>query len=72
MDQVLRIAEFILSSFLHIWPYLLITIPISVAVNVSGASRFITKAFSNNPLVAIFLATIVGAFSPSARAELSP
>lgn len=72
MDQVLRIAEFILSSFLHIWPYLLITIPISVAVNVSGASRFITKAFSKNPLVAIFLATIVGAFSPFCSCGVIP
>ena len=72
MEQVLRIAEFILSSFLHIWPYLLITIPVSVIVNVSGASRFISKALSKNPLLSIFLATVVGAFSPFCSCGIIP
>lgn len=72
MEQVLRIAEFILSSFLHIWPYLLITIPVSVIVNVSGASKFISKALSKNPLLSIFLATVVGAFSPFCSCGVIP
>jgi hypothetical protein len=51
-------------AFLHIWPYLLVTIPLAVAVNMSGASKYIKRAFDARPITAILLATIVGAFSP--------
>jgi len=64
MEQIIRIAEFILKSFLYIWPYLLVTIPLTVVVNLLGASRHITGAFGKNPLLSVFLATVVGAFSP--------
>jgi len=71
-DQILFIGEFILDSFLHIWPYLLITIPIAVAVNMSGASRYINRAFVARPFAAILLATAVGAFSPFCSCGVIP
>jgi len=72
MDQILKIAEFILKSFIHIWPYLLVTIPLAVAINLSGASKYINKALSKKPMVSILLATIVGAFSPFCSCGVIP
>ncbi len=72
MDQILKIADFILKSFIHIWPYLLVTIPLAVVINLSGASKYINKALSKKPLVSIFLATVVGAFSPFCSCGVIP
>jgi uncharacterized protein len=72
MEQILKIADFILDSFIHIWPYLLITIPLAVVVQISGAAKFINKAFSKNPMVSVLLATIVGAFSPFCSCGVIP
>jgi uncharacterized membrane protein YraQ (UPF0718 family) len=71
-DQILEIANFIAGAFLHVWPYLLITIPLSVLVRMSGASRYISRAFQAQPVVAIFLATAVGAFSPFCSCGVIP
>ena len=53
-----RIIEFIINSFAHIWPYLLVSIPLAVGVKMSGASRHIKRAFEGRPAVAILLARI--------------
>jgi hypothetical protein len=66
------IANFIIDAFVHIWPYLLVTIPLAVAVRMSGASRYINDAFKARPMVAIFLATFVGAFSPFCSCGVIP
>jgi uncharacterized membrane protein YraQ (UPF0718 family) len=57
---------------LHVWPYLLLTIPLAVAVQMSGASRYIKRAFRGRPLVAVLLATAVGAFSPFCSCGVIP
>ncbi len=72
MEQITKIVEFILNSFLHILPYLLITIPLAVIVNLSGISAYISRAFSKKPLVSILLATVVGAFSPFCSCGVIP
>src|SRR4030042_4301621 len=72
MEQILKISEFIIKSFIHIWPYLLITIPMAVVVNLSGASTYINKALNRNPLVSIILATAVGAISPFCSCSVIP
>lgn len=72
MDELTRIAEFIIKSFIHIWPYLLITIPLAVAVNISGISDNISGVFRKNPVTSVFLATIVGAFSPFCSCGVIP
>lgn len=59
-------------SLVHIWPYLLLTIPLAVAVRMSGISDHINKAFSARPVVAIFLAAFVGAFSPFCSCGVIP
>ncbi len=71
-NQIIEIADFMVKAFLHIWPYLVITIPIAVAVNMSGASKYIKQAFDAGPITAIFLATLVGAFSPFCSCGVIP
>ncbi|MCP4141587.1 MAG: hypothetical protein GY755_15120 [Chloroflexi bacterium] len=72
LDQIIEILDYVVESFIHIWPYLLVTIPIAVAVNMSGASKYISKAFSSRPIVSILLATFVGAFSPFCSCGVIP
>ena len=71
-NQLAAIFQFVVEQFATSWPYLLITIPLAVAVKLSGASRFINRALSAQPLVAIVLATIVGAFSPFCSCSVIP
>ena len=71
-NEILRIGTFIVESFLHIWPYLVVTIPLAVAVQMSGASKYIKRVFQAKPLAAIVLATVVGAFSPFCSCGVIP
>ncbi len=70
--EILKIIDFMGNAFLHIWPYLLMTILLAVAVNMSGASRYIKRAFDAGPVAAILLATAVGAFSPFCSCGVIP
>ena len=71
-NEILKIIGFMGDAFLHIWPYLLVTIPLAVAVNMSGASKYIKRAFDAGPVTAILLATVVGAFSPFCSCGVIP
>jgi hypothetical protein len=71
-EQITTIVDFVANSFLHVWPYLLITIPLAVAVRMSGASKHINRAFQARPIIAILLATAVGAFSPFCSCGVIP
>lgn len=71
-EEIFKIVNFIVDNFLNIWPYLLVTIPLAVAVQMSGASKYINRAFQARPLIAIFLATAVGAFSPFCSCTVIP
>jgi len=71
-DQLTAIGNVVVTAFVHIWPYLLITIPLAVAVRMSGASRYINSAFKARPMLAIVLATAVGAFSPFCSCGVIP
>lgn len=71
-ENLTAIAEFVFDSFVRIWPYLLITIPLAVAINLSGAAKYINRALTAKPLLAIFLATVVGAFSPFCSCGVIP
>ena len=72
LDHISKISEFIIGSFFHIWPYLLVTVPLAVAVQMTGASKYIKRAFQARPLIAILLATGVGAFSPFCSCGVIP
>jgi uncharacterized membrane protein YraQ (UPF0718 family) len=70
--SILKISQFIAESFLHIWPYVAVTIPLAVAVQMSGASKYIKRAFEARPLTAVMLATVLGAFSPFCSCGVIP
>ncbi|MFO7664084.1 MAG: permease [Chloroflexota bacterium] len=72
MEPIFQIIELMWQSFLRIWPYMVITIPLAVIINLSGASRHIKRAFQAQPLVAILLATVIGAFSPFCSCGVIP
>lgn len=72
MKHIYEIAAFVFNSFLHIWPYLLITIPLAVMVKVTGAAKHINKVLKMRPMLAIILATLVGAFSPFCSCGVIP
>jgi uncharacterized membrane protein YraQ (UPF0718 family) len=72
MGRITDIAVFILDSFLHIWPYLVLTIPLAVIVKLTNVSTIIKRTLSKNPLVSIFLATVFGAFSPLCSCGVIP
>lgn len=72
MEHIIQIATHVINSFAAIWPYLLITIPLAVAVQVSGMSKHIRNIFSKQPLISILLATVVGAFSPFCSCGVVP
>jgi len=72
INEIAKIGNFMVEAYIHAWPYLLVTIPLAVLVNLSGISRFIEKAFSAKPLLAILLATVVGAFSPFCSCGVIP
>ncbi len=71
-NEIVKIGSFMLNSFLHIWPYLLVTIPLAVAIQMSGASKYVKRAFGAKPFTAIVLATVVGAFSPFCSCGVIP
>lgn len=71
-NEIIKIADFMINAFVHIWPYLVITIPVAVAVNMSGASKHVKRAFDAGPITAILLATLVGAFSPFCSCGVIP
>jgi len=66
------ISEFMIQALIHSWPYLLLTIPLSVIVHVSGFSRYIGSAFRGRPMISILLATAAGAFSPFCSCGVIP
>lgn len=72
MNYLHEIASFVLNSFLHIWPYLVITIPLAVIVQLTGAAKYIKRVLSLRPMLAILLATLVGAFSPFCSCGVIP
>jgi uncharacterized membrane protein YraQ (UPF0718 family) len=72
LEPILKISQFIAEAFLHIWPYVIVTIPLAVAVQMSGASKYIKRAFEARPLTAVVLATVLGAFSPFCSCGVIP
>lgn len=72
LNELTFLIDFVIDNFLAIWPYLLVTIPIAAAVNLLGASKYIKRAFAASPVVAILLATAVGAFSPLCSCTVIP
>lgn len=72
MEQITYILKFILQSFLHVWPYLLVTIPLAVWMNLSDFSKYFKAIMTKSPWLSIFLATLIGAISPFCSCGVIP
>ena len=70
--EALWILDFVGKAFLHILPYLAVSVPLAVILKRSGASRRIEGALRGNPVVAVVLATLVGAVSPFCSCGVVP
>ncbi|HAH23757.1 MAG TPA: hypothetical protein DCL77_08370 [Prolixibacteraceae bacterium] len=72
MEQITFILTFILKSFIHVWPYLLVTIPLAVWVKLSDFSKHFHSIMTRSPWLSILLATAVGAVSPFCSCGVIP
>lgn len=71
-DHLISIIEFMGRAFLHVWPYLVATIPLAVIVRLSGGAGHINRIFRGRPIISILVATVVGAVSPFCSCGVIP
>jgi hypothetical protein len=76
MDAVLNelsaLAAFVGRNFLRVLPFLLITVPLSVAFKHTGMRDRIRSVINRGPVLAVVLATAVGALSPFCSCSVIP
>jgi hypothetical protein len=72
MDELLFIGNFVRSAVLNVWPAFVISILLSVLVRALKLDGAIRRAFQANVVLAILLATVVGAFSPFCSCTVVP
>jgi len=72
MEQISYILNFILKSFIHVWPYLLVTIPLAIWMKLSDFSKYFRVVMTKSPWLSIFLATLIGAISPFCSCGVIP
>lgn len=72
VNESLRIIHFMWQALVHIWPLLLVTIPLAVIIKLLNISDHVHHLFSRNIGVSIFLATLVGAVSPFCSCGIIP
>jgi uncharacterized protein len=72
VQQIAQIWAIILENFSHVWPLLLISIPLAVILRVSGLASRMKGAFSARPIVGILIATAAGAFGPFCSCTVIP
>ncbi len=72
INEVIAILRFVGKAFLHLAPFLVISVPLSVALKRSGASTAIRTKLGANPVVAVLLATLIGAVSPFCSCGVIP
>lgn len=72
IHEILRIGNFVLNALIHIWPLLLVTIPIAVVIKTIGISQKINIILKKNIVLAIVIATLIGAISPFCSCSIIP
>lgn len=72
MDFIYNNLIEILGKLLVLWPYFILTIPFAVLINLTGGAEYLKQITGKNPYIAIFLATIIGAFSPLCSCGVIP
>jgi uncharacterized membrane protein YraQ (UPF0718 family) len=72
LSEASAILLFVAKAFLHILPFLAASIPLAILLKRSGAAERIRSRLSGNPVIAVFLATLVGAVSPFCSCGVVP
>lgn len=72
LNEGSRIGTFMLGALAKAWPFLLVSIPLSVAINMAGVGRHLEKPLRKAPVLAIFFATALGAVSPLCSCSVIP
>lgn len=72
MNSIMNIINFVINNLINIWPVLLITIPISVMIKHFDTDKKIKKIFNKHWLIAVLIATAIGAFAPFCSCSIIP
>jgi uncharacterized membrane protein YraQ (UPF0718 family) len=70
--EMLWILDFVGRAFLHILPFLALSVPLAVLLKRSGAAKRIEGTLRRNPVVSVLLATLIGAVSPFCSCGVVP
>ncbi|MCP4003195.1 MAG: permease [bacterium] len=70
--QLMSSLEFVLTSLLHIAPYLLISVATASALGAAGAEQLIARVFAGRPVHMIAMASVFGALSPFCSCGVIP
>lgn len=70
--ELSRVIQFIIKQLIHIWPLLLLTIPLSVMVKEVGISKKINTLLKKNMTVSIIIATLIGGIAPFCSCSVIP
>jgi len=66
------LISYIFDSFLHIWPFLIISVPAAILLRRSGKVNQMRRVISGSPVTSVLLATMIGAFSPFCSCSVIP
>jgi hypothetical protein len=72
LNEMAKIGSFVLGNFWRTAPFLLVSVPLSVLFKHTGMRDRIRAAIDKGPVVAVALATVVGALSPFCSCSVIP
>ena len=72
LAELAWILAFVAKAFLHILPYLALSLPLAVYLKRAGLAKKIEGTFKGKEAVAVLVATLVGALSPFCSCGVIP
>ena len=72
LNELAQVGSFVLRNLWRVLPFLALTVPLAVAFRHTGLSSRIRKVIGRGPVLAVAIATAVGAFSPFCSCSVIP
>lgn len=72
LNEAAQIARFVSANFLRVLPFLAVSVPLAVAFKHTGMRDRIRAVLDRGPVLAVLIATAVGAFSPFCSCSVIP
>ncbi len=72
LQELAQVGGFVLRNFWRVLPFLAVTVPLAVAFRHTGLSSRIREVIGRGPVLAVLVATAVGAFSPFCSCSVIP